>query len=194
MKLILLVFGILAATNQDVRAAELIGRVTDTDTGAPLQGVNLQIQGLPVADQTDTDGRYSIESLESGVYTLTASHIGYASITKQIRATHSAVHLNLSMKMITLPGQSVTVTATRAIERETPLTFSNLGRKELTDRFHTQGIPTLLSELPSSTTYSETGNDVGYTYLTMRGFDQRRISVMINGVPQNDPEDHNVYW
>lgn len=194
MKLILLVFGILAATNQEVRAAELIGRVTDTDTGAPLQGVNLQIQGLPVADQTDTDGRYSIESLESGVYTLTASHIGYASITKQIRATHSAVHLNLSMKMITLPGQSVTVTATRAIERETPLTFSNLGRKELTDRFHTQGIPTLLSELPSSTTYSETGNDVGYTYLTMRGFDQRRISVMINGVPQNDPEDHNVYW
>ena len=52
MKLILLVFGILAATNQEVRAAELIGRVTDTDTGAPLQGVNLQIQGLPVADQT----------------------------------------------------------------------------------------------------------------------------------------------
>ncbi|HEX9253469.1 MAG TPA: TonB-dependent receptor, partial [Ignavibacteriaceae bacterium] len=26
------------------------------------------------------------------------------------------------------------------------------------------------------------------------GFDQRRISVSINGIPQNDPEDHNVYW
>ena len=67
-------------------------------------------------------------------------------------------------------------------------------RKELEDRFHTQGIPTLLSELPSSTTYSESGNAIGYNYLTLRGFDQRRISVMINGVPQNDPEDHNVYW
>ena len=186
MKLILLVFGILAATNQEVRAAELIGRVTDTDTGAPLQGVNLQIQGLPVADQTDTDGRYSIESLESGVYTLTASHIGYASITKQIRATHSAVHLNLSMKMITLPGQSVTVTATRAIERETPLTFSNLGRKELTARFHTQGIPTLLSELPSSTTYSETGNDVGYTYLTMRRRSATVHLLIVNNIIENN--------
>ena len=30
--------------------------------------------------------------------------------------------------------------------------------------------------------------------MTLRGFDQRRVSVMINGVPQNDPEDHNVYW
>jgi len=44
------------------------------------------------------------------------------------------------------------------------------------------------------TTYSENGNGIGYTYLNLRGFDQRRLSVTINGVPQNDPEDHNVYW
>ncbi len=30
--------------------------------------------------------------------------------------------------------------------------------------------------------------------LSIRGFDQRRISVSVNGIPQNDPEDHNVYW
>ena len=52
----------------------------------------------------------------------------------------------------------------------------------------------LISDLPSATTYSENGNGIGYNYLTLRGFDQRRISVTINGVPQNDPEDHNVYW
>ncbi|MGB4820968.1 MAG: TonB-dependent receptor, partial [Saprospiraceae bacterium] len=42
--------------------------------------------------------------------------------------------------------------------------------------------------------YSESGNGIGYNYLRMRGFDQRRLAVMVNGVPQNDPEDHNVYW
>ncbi|MCK7517700.1 MAG: Plug domain-containing protein [Ignavibacteriales bacterium] len=42
--------------------------------------------------------------------------------------------------------------------------------------------------------YSENGNGIGYNYLSIRGFDQRRISVSINGIPQNDPEDHNVYW
>jgi len=26
------------------------------------------------------------------------------------------------------------------------------------------------------------------------GWDQRRIAVYVNGIPQNDPEDHNVYW
>ena len=88
----------------------------------------------------------------------------------------------------------VIVTATQAKERETPVTFSDLTLQNLRDRYSVQDVPVLLSELPSITTYSENGNGIGYNYINLRGFDQRRISVMINGVPQNDPEDHNVYW
>ncbi len=88
----------------------------------------------------------------------------------------------------------VTVTAAYATERLTPVTFSNLGRQEIQQRYSTQDVPALLSELPSTMFYSENGNGIGYNYINMRGFDQRRLSVMINGVPQNDPEDHNVYW
>ena len=88
----------------------------------------------------------------------------------------------------------VVVTATQARERETPVTFSNLTAAQIRSRYTMQDIPVLLSELPSITTYSENGNGIGYNYVTLRGFDQRRISVMINGIPQNDPEDHNVYW
>jgi iron complex outermembrane recepter protein len=89
---------------------------------------------------------------------------------------------------------TVIVTATQARERETPATFSNLKQEQLTERYSVQDIPVLLSELPSMTFYSENGNGIGYDYVNLRGFDQRRLSVMINGVPQNDPEDHNVYW
>ena len=88
----------------------------------------------------------------------------------------------------------VIVTATQAKERETPATFSDLTARELHQRYSVQDIPVLLSELPSITSYSENGNGIGYNYINLRGFDQRRLSVMINGVPQNDPEDHNVYW
>ncbi|MBI4429835.1 MAG: TonB-dependent receptor [Ignavibacteriales bacterium] len=88
----------------------------------------------------------------------------------------------------------VIVTATQAFERLSPVTFSNLGRIDLKQRYSVQDVPVLLSELPSITHYSENGNGIGYNYINLRGFDQRRLSVMINGVPQNDPEDHNVYW
>jgi iron complex outermembrane recepter protein len=88
----------------------------------------------------------------------------------------------------------VIVTATEARERTTPATYSNLTSSQLKDRYSVQDVPVLLSELPSITSYSENGNGIGYNYINLRGFDQRRLSVMINGVPQNDPEDHNVYW
>ena len=83
---------------------------------------------------------------------------------------------------------------TQAHERETPATFSNLNQQQINERYSVQDIPVLLSELPAITSYSENGNGIGYNYINLRGFDQRRLSVMINGVPQNDPEDHNVYW
>ncbi|MER3328011.1 MAG: TonB-dependent receptor, partial [Candidatus Kapaibacterium sp.] len=55
-------------------------------------------------------------------------------------------------------------------------------------------LPNLLQSMPSIYTFTENGNGIGYTNLRLRGFDQRRISVLVNGIPQNDPEDHNVYF
>jgi iron complex outermembrane receptor protein len=97
-----------------------------------------------------------------------------------------------SVRTYTAP--SISVTSLRAVERQTPVVFNELTKVELRERHTVRDIPDLLSTLPSVMFYSENGNSIGYTNLTMRGFDQRRIAVYINGVPQNDPEDHNVYW
>lgn len=88
----------------------------------------------------------------------------------------------------------IVVTAQLAKERQSPVTFSDLPDTVINSQFAFQDIPSLLSQLPSVTQYSENGEGIGYSYVTMRGFDQQRISIMVNGIPQNDPEDHNVYW
>jgi iron complex outermembrane receptor protein len=88
----------------------------------------------------------------------------------------------------------VIVTATHAKERETPVSFSSMRSEQIRSTYMMHDVPSVLSELPSTVHYSWEGNDIGYSFLTMRGFEQRRIAVMINGVPQNDPEDHNVFW
>jgi iron complex outermembrane recepter protein len=88
----------------------------------------------------------------------------------------------------------VLVTATEARERETPVTFTNLSKGLIQERYSMQDVPVILSALPSMLSFSDGGNGVGYNYVVLRGFDQRRLSVMVNGIPQNDPEDHNVYW
>ncbi|NUN68703.1 MAG: TonB-dependent receptor [Bacteroidetes bacterium] len=88
----------------------------------------------------------------------------------------------------------VLVTGTTAKERETPVTFTNLHKGTIEQRYSMQDVPVMLAELPSMISYSDGGNGVGYNYVFLRGFDQRRLSIMVNGIPQNDPEDHNVYW
>lgn len=89
---------------------------------------------------------------------------------------------------------SITVTSDRATIIRTPVPFSELTKSEIKNTYTTQDMPNILSELPSIIFYSQNGNSIGYSTLTMRGIDQRRISVMLNGIPQNDPEDHIVYW
>ncbi len=89
---------------------------------------------------------------------------------------------------------SITVTTMRAFERENPVPFVEITESEIQQQYTVHDIPTLLNSQPSILTYSQSGNAIGYSNMKMRGFGQRRISVMINGIPQNDPEDHNVYW
>ncbi len=87
----------------------------------------------------------------------------------------------------------VLVTASR-YGSDVHLSLTNITREELEKRRADTDIPMLLEDTPGLYASSDAGNGIGYTYLKIRGFDQRRVGVMVNGIPLNDPEDHQVYW
>lgn len=120
----------------------------------------------------------------------------YFAILMLFASNHYFVHseeMNAdTTRLYQIPG--LTVTSTRAIERESPVPFSEITRSEISRSNPVNDLPKLLGETPSVLFFSENGNFIGYTNLTLRGFDQRRISILVNGIPQNDPEDHNFYW
>lgn len=89
---------------------------------------------------------------------------------------------------------SITVSTNRAIASKSPVPFSVITESEISKSYIYQDLPAMLSTMPSIYSYSQNGNSIGYSILSLRGFDQRRVSVLINGIPQNDPEDHDVYW
>lgn len=90
--------------------------------------------------------------------------------------------------------ETIEVEALRGIERLTPITFQNVNRDKIEKRYWMQDLPMFLSGNTSINSYSESGASIGYSYLSIRGFDQKRIAILINGIPQNDAEDHQVYW
>jgi iron complex outermembrane receptor protein len=174
--------------------AAISGTVRDGETGEALVGCNIVVEGTTIGATTDAQGIFQLTGVPYGKATLAASFIGYETKRREIEIAQPYVQVNFRLTPAAIAGPAVTVVATRGRERETPAAFSTLTQNDIQARYFAQDLPVLLSELPSTKFYSESGNGIGYNYLSIRGFDQRRISVLINGVPQNDPEDHNVYW
>lgn len=76
----------------------------------------------------------------------------------------------------------------------TPNTFQNITKREIDEKSIGQEPSFLLSSTPSVTNYSDAGSGNGYSYFRMRGIDQTRINITLDGVPLNEPEDQGTYF
>ena len=168
--------------------------VRDASSGGTLQGAVIKFEDLPFAGVTNGEGRFVLKNMPPGEWRVICSYVGYKTLREVINVSgdKSAISFNLNQDVVSIP--EVVVTGNRASEKGSTISFSNLSKAEIERLSVTKDIPAILNSLPSTSFYSESGTGIGYGYIRIRGFDQRRISVLVNGVPQNDPEDHSVYW
>lgn len=180
-------------------AQSVTGRVVDADA-QPLAGASVVLREarsgqLRYGTAADAGGAYRFARVQPGRYRLEASFVGFAPAAVPLTVTErETVERRIVLSAQAVPQEEVVVTATRAEKHLNPITFSNLTARELEALPAMKDLPVGLATLPSITTYSENGNGIGYSTLRLRGFDQRRVAVAINGIPQNDPEDFNVFW
>lgn len=90
--------------------------------------------------------------------------------------------------------EEVVVTSPFSPSIQAPVTTSHISRKELERKNYGQEPSVLLSQTPSVTFYTDAGSSSGYSYFRIRGIDQTRINMSLNGVPLNEPEDQGVYF
>ncbi|MBK7629397.1 MAG: TonB-dependent receptor [Ignavibacteriales bacterium] len=171
----------------------ITGIVNDSESKSLLQYANVVIRGTNVGTATDDKGKFAVTGDFTNYDTLVISYVGYKKFEKIISDIENQP-LIVELQKIILPSQTILIEASVGKQGVTPIAFEKIRKEEIQKDYIVQDIPNYLSQLPSTTFYSENGNGIGYNYLSIRGFDQRRISVSINGIPQNDPEDHNVYW
>ena len=86
------------------------------------------------------------------------------------------------------------IVVTYQADKQTPVTFLNIYSTEVKNKSTGQEPSFLLSETPSITNYSDAGNSQGYSYFRLRGIDQTRINMMLDGAPLNEPEDQGAYF
>ena len=170
------------------------GFIKSSEDSSPLFLANILIENTTHGTTTDEKGYFKFTVDVSDKANLIISYLGFEqkTITIQDFLTTDSKTIYLDKKIFT--SQTVLVRGALSKSGSSPVSFSQIKKDEIKENYVHQDIPEFLSYLPSTTFYSESGNGVGYNYMSIRGFDQRRISISINGIPQNDPEDHNIYW
>ena len=148
------------------------------------------LTGPTEGTSSDFDGNYEL-NLEYGTYTLKVSYVGFESQEKTI--TVDQKHMKVDFALSTIQMREAEILADVAIERETPVAFSNIKPLQIQEELGSQPIPMILNSTPG--VYATTdGSDGSGPSITIRGFKQRNVSIMIDGIPVNDMENGRVFW
>lgn len=192
----LLTSAALAGVVSASAAHELRGRVLDDATGGPVTGATVVATAgtrswrtTPGADGTF---RLPLPADADLPLRLQVTAPGFEAVELEVGDPSAEVLVRLSPTPV-FAGE-VEVTAVRARVGETPVTVSNVGRDEIERGYWGQDVPMFLSQVPGFYAYNDNGNDVGYSYFQLRGFDMRRTAVTLNGVPLNDAHSHGVFF
>lgn len=170
----------------------LQGKVTD-ENGNPLSGAHVVLEEALIGVFTDDDGNYSFGAVKRDQVTIRSTYLGYEKFTEEITLTSGEKSFPITMKALPYVTDEVVVTATR-LAPKAPATFQNIEKKELEKLNLGQDLPFLLNWTPSLVATSDAGAGVGYTGMRIRGSDQTRINVTVNGIPINDSESQGVFW
>ncbi|UCD37605.1 MAG: TonB-dependent receptor [Fidelibacterota bacterium] len=171
----------------------IIGTVTEVASGDPLAGANVVVEGTTFGAAADFDGNFTIANVPEGNYTVTASVIGFVPASLMASLTAGAtVTLNFGLEPTAIALTALEVMASRAT-RETPVAFTNISKAEMDTRLGSRDIPLVLNTTPSVYATQE-GGGAGDARVNVRGFNQRNVAIMINGVPTNDMENGWLYW
>lgn len=168
-------------------------KVLDNETKKSLQGASIVLTKNQSKNlTTDRNGTSKFSGLPDGQYAITISYIGYSTEKKQIDLVQNT-DLEIFLKPRAIKTEEVLVMATRA-KNNSSTTYKNISKQDIAKNNFGQDIPYLLDQTPSVVIGSDAGAGIGYTNMKIRGSDNARINVTLNGIPLNDAESMGSFF
>ncbi|KPL00600.1 MAG: hypothetical protein AMJ91_04130 [candidate division Zixibacteria bacterium SM23_73_3] len=113
---------------------KISGRVIDSETGVELPGASIRIEGTTMGNMAGPDGSYFIINIPPGSYSITASLIGYISVTvKEVQVISDRTsEVNYKLKASAIEVKGVTVVGERkVIEKDITASVRTIGREDI---------------------------------------------------------------
>src|SRR6056300_85026 len=185
-----LLIGLLMVFTTMTGFAQITGTVVDAESNSPLPGATVVIKGTQIGTTTDFDGLFSISEASKGDI-LVITFIGFD-------AAEVEAFDGIEVVLETALNQLSEVVVTSGVidiakVRETPVAVSSISPSDISLKVGNQEFPEIMNKTPGVYATKQ-GGGYGDSRISLRGFDQRNTSFLINGQPVNDMENGWVYW
>jgi len=160
---------------------KISGQITDSETGDPLPGVNVFLEGTALGAATDVDGFYYILNVPPTTYNMVVSYIGYADHTvKQVVAEIDlTTTVNLALKSEILTTDAVVVIAERdLIQKDVAASQRSITSEQI-------------EALPFTSVSQVVGMEAGVSSnLEIRGSSASEVLFLVDGISFRDDRNN----
>ncbi len=173
----------LLATSASAQTGSIVGTVVDMGKDETLVGASVIIEGTFKGTITDFDGKFKLENLEPGIYSVQASFISYKpTILDGIRVeANKTTTVSIELEEITTELEGVTVTATRKTSTNLAMISSIKASLMVATGISAQQINNSQDKDASDVIRRVPGASIiDDRFVVVRGLNQRYNSVWIN--------------
>ena len=190
----LLILSILVPGNLYAQEFKIKGKVTDRTTNETIPGVAVLAEGTSIGTTSANDGSFELV-IGSEKATLQFSHISYNEYKLEVvRISETILDLGvITMDPRTVDLDGILVISSFVTDRATPVAVSTLRARTIEQKLGNQDYPEILKMTPGIYATKEGGGS-GDDRLTLRGFQQENVALLLNGVPVSSMENGLVYW
>ena len=169
------------------------GVVVNEETGRPLSGAQVTLEGTSLGTLTSEDGRFLITGVSGTEVELRVTMLGYGSVVRSVRVGDLGLRITLSPSAIQLDQIVVTGTAGGQARRSLGNTVTTLDAAEIVDKAPVQTVAELLNgRSPGVAIIHTTGMIGGGHRVRIRGSSSFSLSneplVYIDGVRVNNDQ------
>ena len=190
MKLLLGLLVILPTVFFAQQTSTIKGKITDNSSDQPIVGAKVNIQNK-YRGFSNSDGVYELTNVPFGDYVMVISMSTYDTVKVKLSVNKAIIERNLEL------GGSVEFAEIEVIgnmvKDNVPIAVTRIPTQKIIEELGSRDLPMLLMGTAGVYATTQGGGD-GDARINVRGFDQRNVGVMIDGVPVNDMENGAVYW
>lgn len=183
--LVMLFFMLPSLLMAQANVGKIIGKITDEETGEPVQGATIILKGTNKGAKTDLDGSYFILNIVPGTYEVEIKSIGYKTkIVEEVRVVGGITYeLNATLSKGDIQLKVVEVKAKKLVEEKATNTVKVVDANDIA-RLPVRGVENVAA-LQAGVVKSGEGADRNAT-LNVRGGRGGEVLFIVDGVPQND--------